>query len=284
MMKAFKRMGEFFEEASTLVEPARELFNCLIAVGSHGDKVKYATYAVTAAAGTNTAAILSLAYTARQGSLFLAQISQDLSSIRGNSDAMVAIEASRFVDQVWNMLRTALEDSPDTWYFIYHPDTIWRYSFAERLRREGPLSREFIGIWNNLDEMVLYMQTIRRDNEKAAQPQRPLFNILMPAYYQIVIEEPLAFPREIRPFQIHCDIHMQGHMVVLNLPEERKRDHINLELYKPPKSLSQLFCKFYPKVWICTIRLKKKVNVMLIGFGIRFYRGREATPSAWYTI
>ncbi|KAL4876942.1 hypothetical protein BJY04DRAFT_199241 [Aspergillus karnatakaensis] len=242
--RAFKTARDFFEKGSRLIDPAEKLLKGLITAGSHADKLNYVAGAFGLATGMQTAAVISIAYGASQGIAILGDMSRDLRAIRVNTDARSALDAREFANNVWTILTNAISTGGrETWYLIYNPDTLWRHFFAERLLREGPLTRQFLGIWDDLDEMVRMMQSIRREDRNSKENRCLQFDVLMPTVVPILIKEPLAFPDSIRPFRLCSDIHNRQNMVTMNLPNEDKKNHSYVQLLPPkdPGLVSWLF-------------------------------------------
>lgn len=114
---------------------------------------------------------------------------------------------------------------------------MWTHHFEDEIRGRGSLGTEFMGIFHDLDTAVVFMMGIRRAQKEDPElcDVVPHFELLMPAYYPIVITTPLCFPDEIQPFTLYCDKYNGESLVWMNLPGVAEGAHGNLGLYKRPK-------------------------------------------------
>ncbi|KAK1143714.1 hypothetical protein N8T08_006114 [Aspergillus melleus] len=247
-MNPFKKIDRLTPESSldSTGWATKILDKAMVAVGSYGDKAVYGACAVGMAGAIHATAAGAIAYQVVQGVGQLRQIAGHLDGINNTLARDHALNAPpAFADFVYNMVKNMIgSSSSSAWYFVYHPDTYWTHHFSNQIRSEGPLGKRFIGIFQDLDMVVIFMRAMRTAlaSDPKMQEDPPHFKLLIPAYYPIVITSPLQFPKDLEPFNLYCDTHDGQPLVWMNLPGVEKGIHDNVGLYKPPQSLlSKLF-------------------------------------------
>ncbi|KAI9043608.1 uncharacterized protein KD926_003378 [Aspergillus affinis] len=247
-MNPFKKIDRLTPESSldSTGWATKILDKAMVAVGSYGDKAVYGACAVGMAGAIHAAAAGAIAYQVVQGVGQLRQIAGHLDGINNTLARDHALNAPpAFADFVYNMVKNMIgSSSSSAWYFVYHPDTYWTHHFSNQIRSDGPLGKRFIGIFQDLDMVVIFMRAMRQAlaSDPKMQEDPPHFKLLIPAYYPIVITSPLQFPKDLEPFSLYCDTHDGQPLVWMNLPGVEKGIHDNIGLYKPPQSLlSKLF-------------------------------------------
>ncbi|PYI11877.1 hypothetical protein BO78DRAFT_412984 [Aspergillus sclerotiicarbonarius CBS 121057] len=241
----FKTLTHLLTTLDEITQLGHDLLSqTLIAQGSHGDKAIYGSYAINLATTTIPPAAAAIAiYQAIEGTAQLRQLNNHLDSINTTlaSDNALRV-ASEFPPLVYNMIQHKIKSEPeDTWYLVYHPDTIWRHHFEDLILTRGVLGERFIGLFQNLDAVVVYMQAMRRvqrDREARGVKGaggRPHFRLLIPAYYTITVATALRFPQDIAPFDVYCDVLNGKPLVQMHLPGVKEGEVGNVGLYKPQK-------------------------------------------------
>ncbi|RAK96043.1 uncharacterized protein BO80DRAFT_392707 [Aspergillus ibericus CBS 121593] len=240
----FKTLTHLLTTLDEITQLSHDLLSqTLIAQGSHGDHPLYGTYFLNLATTTLPPAAAALAiYQAIEGTAQLRQLNTHLETLNTTlaSDNALRV-ASEFPTLVYNMLQHKIKSEPDdTWYLVYHPDTIWRHHFEDLILTRGVLGERFIGLFQNLDAVVGYMQAMRRvqaerDRGGGGGKRRPHFRLLIPAYYPITVATAVQFPEEIAPFDVYCDVHNGKPLVQMYLPGVKEGEIGNVGLYKPQK-------------------------------------------------
>lgn len=242
-MNPFKKIDRLTPESSfdSTGWATKILDKAMVAVGSYGDKAVYGACAVGMAGAIHATAAGAIAYQVVQGVGQLRQIAGHLDGINNTLSRDHALNAPpAFADFVYNMVKNMIgSSSSSAWYFVYHPDTYWTHHFSNQIRSEGPLGKRFIGIFQDLDMVVIFMRAMRQAlaSDPQMQEDPPHFKLLIPAYYPIVITSPLQFPKELEPFSLYCDTHDGQPLVWMNLPGVEKGIHDNIGLYKPSQSI-----------------------------------------------
>ncbi|KAL1963261.1 hypothetical protein VTN77DRAFT_8484 [Rasamsonia byssochlamydoides] len=226
------------QEAVKLSKEVEAFMSTMKVVSSSlGDVAKYtAAFTSSAAAIGMVANLVSTCQSIEQ----LKQISSHLGTISASLDAQTALLApEKFAEKVYLFVRASVKDAtPDDWYFVFHPDTDWHPYFEEKVRKEGPLGKNFCGISNELDALILYMLAVRQVREKKQQRTRqqlpiPVFHLLLPAYTPYVVPDPLIFPEGLHPFRMKGEIHRGRELVWLNLPGVDRKMLTHIGVFEP---------------------------------------------------
>ncbi|KAM0107736.1 hypothetical protein ACP6JB_006636 [Aspergillus fumigatus] len=235
---SFAELGKCAARLARLGSSAKDFLDkASIALSSNGDRAAYFIKAASIAGALHTGGACIAAYQVVKGVNELCKISSHLQGIDVTLSRSAALGDSRaFATLVYNMVRNKV-GNPTTWVLVYHPDTMWTHHFEDEIRGRGSLGTEFMGIFHDLDTAVVFMMGIRRAQKEDPElcDVVPHFELLMPAYYPIVITTPLCFPDEIQPFTLYCDKYNGESLVWMNLPGVAEGAHGNLGLYKRPK-------------------------------------------------
>jgi len=125
------------------------------------------------------------------------------------------------VDETHTQSQNAEQEEAEHMFFVYHPDTNWWPAFA-RLVREQPLPAQFCAKSADLDRLCQLMQHARgilAQRTLASSSQREtVFHLLVPAWTNITISEPLHFPDDLHPFRVEGTKHKGQPLVQFNLP------------------------------------------------------------------
>lgn len=101
-------------------------------------------------------------------------------------------------------------------FFLWHPDTSWHPVFYDMIA-EKPLPESYCGESDNLDKLCILMKTIRQIMGPTGK--KPVFHLLIPAWYGIPWSEAARFPDEILPLHVVGPTHHMGRpLVSFNLP------------------------------------------------------------------
>ncbi|KAH3189183.1 hypothetical protein KXV92_004278 [Aspergillus fumigatus] len=235
---SFAELGKCAARLARLGSSAKDFLDkASIALSSNGDRAAYFIKAASIAGALHTGGACIAAYQVVKGVNELCKISSHLQGIDVTLSRSAALGDSRaFATLVYNMVRNKV-GNPTIWVLVYHPDTMWTHHFEDEIRGRGSLGTEFMGIFHDLDTAVVFMMGIRRAQKEDPElcDVVPHFELLMPAYYPIVITTPLCFPDEIQPFTLYCDKYNGESLVWMNLPGVAEGAHGNLGLYKRPK-------------------------------------------------
>ncbi|KAF4265216.1 hypothetical protein KXV56_004127 [Aspergillus fumigatus] len=215
---SFAELGKCAARLARLGSSAKDFLDkASIALSSNGDRAAYFIKAASIAGALHTGGACIAAY----------QVVKGVNEL---------CDSRAFATLVYNMVRNKV-GNPTTWVLVYHPDTMWTHHFEDEIRGRGSLGTEFMGIFHDLDTAVVFMMGIRRAQKEDPElcDVVPHFELLMPAYYPIVITTPLCFPDEIQPFTLYCDKYNGESLVWMNLPGVAEGAHGNLGLYKRPK-------------------------------------------------
>ncbi|PVH68353.1 hypothetical protein DL98DRAFT_378513, partial [Cadophora sp. DSE1049] len=162
------------------------------------------------------------------------QMNEELRGIRNELVAHTGLEAPEiFAKQVYRYIRTMTQDtrdSPEHFYFVYHPDNDWHGAFGELVERR-PLPASYFGMCNSLDMLCVWMQFIRNAFVRNGKwGKRVVFHLLIPAYRSLVIKEPFKFSESLQPLRIHGFIAGGDSYVKMNLygAEENMLDGIDI--------------------------------------------------------
>ncbi|KAL7901520.1 hypothetical protein HDV63DRAFT_395051 [Trichoderma sp. SZMC 28014] len=103
----------------------------------------------------------------------------------------------------------------DDCFFVWHPDTSWHPAFYAKVK-EMPLPATFMGESDSLDRLCIAMKAIRQGmKEQGKDPEKTCtFHILIPAWYNIAVTDPLRFPDEILPLRLVGPKHDGGKSLV----------------------------------------------------------------------
>ncbi|EWZ29099.1 uncharacterized protein FOBCDRAFT_228176 [Fusarium oxysporum Fo47] len=121
------------------------------------------------------------------------------------------------------------QDGQHHFFYVWHPDSDWYPAFEER-QAENPLGPAFGGYHHDLATICLRMRADREaliattDYGRAA-----MFHLVIPAYYPLVMDHPIAFADELLPLVITGGRHRGTDLVWLAVyrSPNRERPHLN---------------------------------------------------------
>jgi hypothetical protein len=197
----------------------------------------FGTLTVAAGIGANIVQI-------HQGVKALELIAGKLDDISVSLAAKTAITAQeKFPEYVYAMIgerlgQTMNDEACEHWFFLYHPDNDW-YPRFYHLLEEKSLGPRFCGYTNQIDTAFVFMLAARRwiEHKRRKRPWLPhvKLHLLIPAYQNILINEPLKIPEEIGDFIMEGRIHNNKAFVTLNLPESQKIYIVDIGQWVSPK-------------------------------------------------
>ncbi|KAF4538035.1 uncharacterized protein LTHEOB_11160 [Lasiodiplodia theobromae] len=127
---------------------------------------------------------------------------------------------SGFAERVYDLIRMKADETRGTndKYFVYHPDNFWYAAFHSLVERNGGgggLPESFCMKSDSLDALCLHMQSLR---SMLPGGDNATFHILIPAWDNICISEPLCFPDELFPLSIEGTTYSGWPFVTMNVP------------------------------------------------------------------
>lgn len=104
----------------------------------------------------------------------------------------------------------------DDCFFVRHPDTWWHLAFYAKVK-ETPLPAICMGESDCLDRLCIAMKAIGQGMKEQGKDSSkvPTFHILIPAWYNITVTEPVHFPDEMLPLRLVGPKHDGGKPLVL---------------------------------------------------------------------
>lgn len=124
---------------------------------------------------------------------------------------------------VRNEMNKGSADGQHHFFYVWHPDDDW-YPAFERRQRAAPLGPQFGGYHHDLPTICLRMRTDREalitttDNGHDA-----VLHLLIPAYYPLVIDQPIAFADRLLPLIITAQRHRIADFVWFELRQNQER-------------------------------------------------------------
>jgi hypothetical protein len=102
-------------------------------------------------------------------------------------------------------------------FYVWNPDSDW-YPDFERRQRQDPLGPNFGGYHHDLATICLRMRADRRTLIATTDySNNPVFHLIIPTYYPLVIDTPIAFAEELLPLIITGSRHRGTDLVWFNL-------------------------------------------------------------------
>lgn len=155
--------------------------------------------------------VATIAVIMEQMVLEIKQVNQNLGNIREELWHTNVLTSSGgagkngFAEVVYNFvnMEAGRGQYKDDCFFVWHPDTSWHPAFYA-IVKQTPLPATFMGESDSLDRLCIAMKAIRQGmKEQGKDPDKtPTFHILIPAWYNIAITDPLRFPDEILPLRL----------------------------------------------------------------------------------
>ncbi|KAF4331709.1 hypothetical protein FBEOM_14525 [Fusarium beomiforme] len=121
------------------------------------------------------------------------------------------------------------QDGQHHFFYVWHPDSDWYPNFEGR-QAEDPLGPAFRGYHHDLATICLRM---RADREALIATTDyghvAVFHLVIPAYYPLVMDHPIAFADELLPLVVTGGRHRGTDLVWLALyrSPNRERPHLN---------------------------------------------------------
>ena len=182
-----------------------------------------------------------------QGVQALRLMNDTLKTISTSLAAQTALKVQKeFSQYVYDMILERLDQTSDDpyfihYFFVYHPDNDWYPKFY-RLIIEAPLGSRFGGYTHQIDTVFMFMLATRnqinkeaREAQKRGRPTLPIkLHLLIPAYQELLITEPLRIPEEIGDFVMEGRVHGGKEFVWLNLPDDQQRYVQDIGLWHSP--------------------------------------------------
>jgi hypothetical protein len=145
-----------------------------------------------------------------------------------------------FAKQVYRCIKTMAKDtrdSPEHFYFVYHPDNDWHGAFDELVENK-PLPASYFGMSNCLDLLCVWMQFLRNSFARNGKwGKRAVFHLLVPAYHPLVIEEALEFSERLHPLRIHGLVNGGNRYVKMNLHDAKPNMLDCIDIWRKPASI-----------------------------------------------
>lgn len=124
---------------------------------------------------------------------------------------------------VRNEMEKGRADGRHHFFYVWHPDDDWHPAF-ERRQRAAPLGPAFGGYHHDLPTICLRM---RADREAlvatTANGQAAVLHLLIPAYYPLVIDQPIAFADGLLPLVITAQHQRNADLVWFDLRVKQER-------------------------------------------------------------
>lgn len=114
-------------------------------------------------------------------------------------------------------MRARESSDEDHFFYVWNPDTNWHQIFEQCQRRE-PLGFNFGGYHNHLQTLLVWM-SLNRNTLRQEEPDRrdPIFHLLIPTYYPIVVNQPIALHEGLFPLVITAQMQQNTRMVWFHL-------------------------------------------------------------------
>ncbi|KAL5592560.1 hypothetical protein FOBRF1_013586 [Fusarium oxysporum] len=113
-------------------------------------------------------------------------------------------------------------------FYVWHPDSDWHPAFEGR-QAEGPLGPAFGGYHHDLATICIRMRADREalvattDYGRAA-----MFHLVIPAYYPLVMDHPIAFADELLPLVVTGGRHRGTDLVWFALRRDPREERLHL--------------------------------------------------------
>jgi hypothetical protein len=120
------------------------------------------------------------------------------------------------------------QDGQHHFLYVWHPDSDWNPAFEGR-QAEDPLGPAFGGYHHDLATICIRMRADREalvattDYGRAA-----VFHLVIPAYYPLVMDHPIAFADELLPLVVTGGRHRGTDLVWFALPRDPREERLHL--------------------------------------------------------
>ncbi|KAM6488121.1 hypothetical protein HDV62DRAFT_13555 [Trichoderma sp. SZMC 28011] len=164
----------------------------------------------------------------------------NVSKIQGWGDGGFGAYVHSFVQNEMTVVHGAGDEH--RFFYVWHPDTDWHPRFEER-QREEPLGASFGGYHNDLATICMRMRADREALIKTTEYGRAaIFHLIIPAYYPLVIDHPIAFSRGLLPLIVTGGRHRGTDFVWFNLTRETEQLTLNY-IGKLPEKLPNIVAR-----------------------------------------
>ncbi|PNP80519.1 hypothetical protein FNYG_06118 [Fusarium nygamai] len=185
---------------------------------------EFITYFQTAAAGAVPLILLDIAQSIKRIGASLDGIKDELAisniaKVQGWADDGFGTYVHRFVqNEMAPVEGRAMGESH--FFYVWNPDTDW-YPDFERRQREDTLGPNFGGYHHDLAAICVRMRADRQALLESPEDNgNAVFHLIIPTYYPIVIDTPIAFAAELFPLTITGSRHRGTDIVWFNLDED----------------------------------------------------------------
>lgn len=185
----------------------------------------FVNYFQTAALGAVAIALLDLTAAVNRVGKSLEGIRDELAianvaRVQGWGDGGFGSHVHRWVRREMDTSRPGAERH---FFYLWHPDDDWHPEFERRQTAE-PLGPEFGGYHHDLPTICLRMRADREALIATTDYGRTaVLHLLVPTYYPLVIDHPIAFADELLPLVITAQRHRSTDLVWFDLREIRPR-------------------------------------------------------------
>ncbi|KAF9774988.1 hypothetical protein IL306_006949 [Fusarium sp. DS 682] len=181
----------------------------------------FIAYFQTAAMGAVPLILLDVAQSIKRVGASLDNIRNELAisnvaRVQGWADDGFGAYVHRFVQN--EMASIDIDASGEKHFFyVWNPDSDW-YPDFERRQDSDPLGHNFGGYHHDLATICLRMTADRRTLIATTDyGNTAMFHLIIPTYYPLVIDTPIAFAEELLPLTITGGRHRGADLVWLNL-------------------------------------------------------------------
>ncbi|KAH7228609.1 uncharacterized protein BKA55DRAFT_680733 [Fusarium redolens] len=120
------------------------------------------------------------------------------------------------------------QDGQHHFFYVWHPDSDWYPAFEGR-QAEDPLGPAFGGYHHDLATICLRMRADREALiETTDYGRAAVFHLVIPAYYPLVMDHPIAFADELLPLVITGGRHRGADLVWFAIRRDPREERLHL--------------------------------------------------------